>query len=77
MFSKWLYWLNYQYLVCELQGVCLLYQANLIILSKEYILTLAYFGPIFPGNDQVMMSQHHRLVALYVSQTPIPEDSYR
>ena len=27
---------------------------------------LAYFGPICPGMDQVMMSQHHRLVALYV-----------
>ena len=33
---------------------------------KQDVLTLAYFGPICPGMDQVMMSQHHCLVALYV-----------
>ena len=43
--------------------------ANLGQISKSnftYLLTLAYFGTICPGMDQVMMSQHHRLVALYV-----------
>ena len=37
-----------------------------MIPNPGILLTLAYFGPICPGMDQVMMSQHHRLVALYV-----------
>ena len=41
-----------------------------------YLFTLAYFGTICPGMDQVMMSQHHRLVALYVGYSPTPEESY-